>query len=221
MDIRILLVAREAKARSAYHEAIKELGVKVVAVPSLKGLDETVTDLYYHGVMVDMPTKIDALKKDKEFIYSTLRKFPVAHLNLERTTGEIRVFYPGQKTGATLQDFISQECRPSISHKLGYRIRKQIHFNVILSKNIRGENYERTVTVDVSERGCFVFSVKEWKPGDTAWLIIKELSDDTAICGEVRWCIKWGMGMQVPGIGLEFEEIKESQIKEIRDNLWG
>jgi len=35
MDIRILLVAREAKIRSVYHEAIKALGVKVVAVPLL------------------------------------------------------------------------------------------------------------------------------------------------------------------------------------------
>ena len=185
MDIRLFLVAREGEARSAYHEAIKELGVKVVAVPSLKGLDGTVTDLFYHGVMVDMPTKIDALKKDKEFIYSTLRKFPVAHLNLERATGKIRVFYLGQKIGATLKDFVSQECRPFTPHKLGYHIRKQIHFNVILSKDkdIRTENHERTVTVDVSERGCFVFSVQEWDLGDTAWLIIKELGDDTPICG--------------------------------------
>ena len=222
MDTRILLIAMENGERSIYCKAIRGLGVKVSAVPSLKGLNADVTDLYFHGVVIDMPTKIYALKNDKEFIYSTLRKFPAAHVSLEKESRQIRVFYPGQDPGATLLDFINGKCRPFTPRRLGYHIRKEIHFNVILSKD-RGSgisNSEQTVTVDVSEKGCFLFSVQDWAPGDTAWLTVMELSDMTPRSAEVCRCVKWGTAMQVPGIGVSFKAIKELQIKELSKRLW-
>ena len=59
---------------------------------------------------------------------------------------------------------------------------KRSIINVILSKNRDSgiENSEQTVTVDVSERGCFLFSVQDWEPGDTVWLTVMELSDQDA-----------------------------------------
>ena len=92
MGIRILLIAREGETRGKYQEAITDLGVEVVVASSLKKTDRTLMDLSYHGVMVDMRTKIEILKDENELVYTTLRKFPVAHLNLERKTGEIRLF---------------------------------------------------------------------------------------------------------------------------------
>ena len=53
-------------------------------------------DLSYHGVMVGMRTKIEILKDENELVYTALRKFPVAHLNLESKIGGIRLFYPGR-----------------------------------------------------------------------------------------------------------------------------
>ena len=135
MNIRILLIAMEDGERNVYYEAIRGFGVEVNAAPSLKELDEKVKDLYFHGVVIDMPSKIYALKNDREFVYSTLRKFPAAHVSLEKESREIKVFYPGQKPGATLRDFIDDKCRSSVPHRLGYHIRKEIHYNVILSKN--------------------------------------------------------------------------------------
>ncbi len=221
MGIRVLLIAREGEAREKYQEAITGLGVEVVAVSSLKKTDSARMDLSYQGVIIDMRTKIEILKDENELVYTALRKFPVAHLNLKSKTGEIRVFYPGQKAGATLDDFVNRECRPFTPRILSFCLRKQIHFNVILSKNkeFSDEHREKTVTVDISGGGCFVFSVRDWKPGDLAWLSIKELHDNTPICGLVRWCREWGERMQAPGIGLKFKEITESQAKEIYDSL--
>ncbi|MFO7600184.1 MAG: PilZ domain-containing protein [Candidatus Desulfacyla sp.] len=222
MDTRILLIAMENGERNIYCEAIRGFGVKVSAVPSLKGLNADVTDLYFHGVVIDMPTKIYALKNDREFIYSTLRKFPAAHVSIEKESRQIRVFYPGQDPGATLLDFINDKCRPFTPRRLGYHIRKEIHFNVILSKDRDSEisTSEKTVTVDVSEKGCFLFSVQDWAPGDTAWLTVVELSDRTPISAQVCRCVKWGTAMQVPGIGVKFNEINELQTKEISKMLW-
>ena len=103
--------------------------------PHFKELDEKVKDLYFHGLVIDMPSKIYALKNDRRFMYSTVRNFPTAYVSLEKESREIRVFYPGQKPGATLLDFIDDKCRSSLPNRLGYHIRKEIHYNVILSKN--------------------------------------------------------------------------------------
>jgi hypothetical protein len=223
MDINILVIAMEADERAIYCEAIRGLGVTVSAVPSLKGLDTDIRDRYFHGVVIDMQTKIGTLKNDREFIYTTLRKFPTAHVNIEKASGQIRgVFYPGQEPGATLSDFVDQKCRIFTPRRLGYHIRKEIHFNVVLSKE--GDeaigNQEKTVTVDVSEKGCFLFSVQDWHPGDTARLAVIELTDKTAIKAQVCRCIKWGVGMQVPGIGVKFTQINASQTREISKKLW-
>ncbi len=222
MGTRILLIAREGETRKKYQEAISDIGVETVVVSSLKETDRTLMDLSYHGVMIDMRTKMEILKDDNELIYTALRKFPVAHLNLGSKTREIRLFYPGQKPGATLEDFVDQKCRSFAPRVLASRFRKLIHFNVILSDNkeFKTDHYEKTVTVDVSKEGCFVFSIKDWKQGDSVWLSIKELRDNTPICALVRWSRKWGEEMRVPGIGLKFKEITESQAKEIYDSLW-
>ncbi len=47
------------------------------------------------------------------------------------------------------------------------------------------------------------------------WFIIKELTDQAPIRGKVLRKIDWGKSMCVPGIGLQFTEIKESQFEEI------
>ena len=59
MGIRILLIVRKGETRGKYQEAITDLGVEVVVASSLKKIDRTLMDLSYHGVMVDMRTKIE------------------------------------------------------------------------------------------------------------------------------------------------------------------
>ncbi len=221
MDIHILLISSNAEERKIYESAIRALGVEVTAAPSLKGLSEKVKDLFLNGVVMDMPTKIMALKNDREFIYTTLRKFPVAHLTLGKKTGKIRLFYPGQPPGATLKDFVCGECRAFTPRRLAHHIRKVLHFNVLLSRHREMADCEKTVSVDVSEGGCFIFSAQEWVKGDMVWLKIMELSHDDPIGARVRRCFLWGEDMRVPGIGLEFDEMNPLQRRELEKRLWG
>jgi hypothetical protein len=221
MDTHILLISSTAKERKVYESAIRALDVKVTAVPSIKGLSEEVKDLYLNGVAMDMSTKIVALKEDREFIYTTLRKFPVAHLTLGKETGKIRLFYPGQPPGATLKDFVDRECRTFTPRRLAHHIRKELHFNVLLSRYPEMVDCEKTVSVDVSEGGCFIFSAQEWVTGDMVWLKILELSSQHPIGALVKRCVRWGEAMRVPGIGLQFDEMNSSQRRELEKWLWG
>jgi hypothetical protein len=69
----------------------------------------------------------------------------------------------------------------------------------------------RTVTMDVSSNGCFLFSSARFQLGGRVWLRIIDLYEKTPISGIVRHKLKWGEAMVVPGIGIEFETITESQ----------
>ncbi len=221
MDIRILLISRENEARETYRDALEALGVQVVATASFKRLNKEAAKLRYHGVAVDLPTKIKALKKDKEFIYKILGEFPIVHLKVNRKTGEIRTFQEWGPGSCDLETFIEHARLVANPKKFRYHSRKPIHFNVILCRenDFTKGNDERSITLNVSEDGCQILSVQEWEPGGNVWIVINELSNKTPMRGKVRHTTAWGEAMATPGIGLEFEDITEDQARELRDKF--
>ncbi len=218
MTIRILLISPGGEVRAKYKEAIEAYGASVVAVSSFKRLDKNAANLRYHGIAVDLPTKIIALRKDKSFIYKVLGRFPIVQLNLNKQTGKISMSFDGRSHDGGLDDFINQKCSRSRPKKFRYHPRKEIHFNVQLAENNRVEDgdYERTITMDVSIVGCFVYSVRGRTPGEDVWIVLEELRDHTPIRAAVRHVIPWGESMSIPGAGLEFMDIKDDQLKELR-----
>ncbi len=95
--------------------------------------------------------------------------------------------------------------------------RFDISLSVILARNndFREENVEKTISLDISKKGCSLFSKDKWEIGDSTWLIFKDLIDQDPIMGKVRWSIEWGTGLQHPGIGIKFDKVKQAQINEV------
>jgi len=223
MDTRLLLACREGVARTKYQEAVGNLGVQLDTVSSLKDLHSAMLKTPYNGVMIDLITKIKASQYEKNLIDSILEEFPVVQVQWEDEPGVIKSLFLGQIKGSgTLEDFITRECRLFRARKIRASIRKKIHFNVILARDhqFHESSIERTITMNISEQGCFLFTVEEWKGGNQAWFIIHELEDHTPIQGKVKWRIEWGKSMNVPGIGIEIEEMKKSQFKEFCDKYY-
>lgn len=221
MTIRILLISPGGKIRKTYKKALQEHDVSVVAASSFNRLSRTAAARRYHGIAVDLPTKILALRKDKGFVYRILGRFPFVQLNLNKKTGKIKILFDGQPHEGGLADFIDLKCRHARPKKFRYHPRKQIHFNVHISRenNFKNGDYERGVTMDVSAVGCFVYSSREWTAGEDVWLVFRELSDHTPIRAAVRHTITWGDSMSIPGVGLEFIKFKKTQIKEIQEEF--
>ncbi len=217
MKIRILLISPGGEIRKEYKKAIEAHGASVVAVSSFKRLNKRAANFRYHGIAVDLPTKIIALRKDKSFIYKVLGRFPIVQLTYNKKTGKISISFDGRPHEGGLADFIKLKCIHSRPKKFRHHPRKEIHFNVLLSdhKEIEKGPHERAITMDVSSVGCFVYSVRGWTAEKDVWIVLEELSDHTPIRAEIRHVIPWGESMSIPGVGLEFKEIKETQIKEL------
>ena len=75
----------------------------------------------------------------------------------------------------------------------------------------------KTITVNASEIGCFLFYSGKWLLNTPVSMVLNELSDPTPIEGEIRWGIPWGDNMVVPGIGIRFSQINDSQMDEINE----
>ncbi|MBW1782167.1 MAG: PilZ domain-containing protein [Deltaproteobacteria bacterium] len=218
MGIRIVLVSMEGEARQAYLDALKPFGVEVDTVSSFRELRRLMTDNFYNGVMLDLKTKIKGQKEDEELAYEILEQFPMAQLKYEEKTGSIGALYYVQSgESRTLDKFINEECRTFKARPIRSSVRKEVNFNVIISKtgDFSDDSCERTVTIDVSMGGCFIYSTGNWKASNSVTFLIKELSDSRPALGEVRWVNPWGKAMQIPGIGVKFEDIGENQLKEI------
>ena len=220
MSIRVLLVCSEGIAQRKYLDASKELGAQIDIASSLKEFYEAIIETPYNGLMIDVPTKLKVFGNEKEKVNNILEQYPVTSLVIDSKSGQINSFCSGQaKASGTLEDFITQQCGSFNARTLRSDRRRNNIFNVILSKsnNVSHEDHEKTVIMNVSRTGCFIFSTGNWEVNSDAWFIIKELTDQTPIRGQVRWKVDWNKGMSVPGIGVKFEDIKDCQFKEICD----
>ena len=215
MEIRVLLFVQEGRAKQKYLDALSGCGVQVFTTSSFRDLSEEICNQTYHGLFLDLPTKMKAIKENKAYVYHLVEKFPVSHLQLNDKTGEIRCFHFNHKSGGTLLDFINTQCRNFIPQKIRAVVRSELHLHVRIYKSLGDKRPERSVTRDVSTGGCFIFSTRRWKEEDDIWISFKEMSDPHPIHAEIRTVVKWGEKRQIPGIGVQFNNLSQMQAEEL------
>lgn len=220
MNMKLILVCREGKARQAYLNETKALGVDVDVFPSFYEFLRTMANDPYQGLMIDLETQMKMSLEEKNVSQSILGSFPTIQLKWYAESGSIRNISLDKKTvSRSLKEFIKTECQSFTARTVRLNIRKMVHFNVLLSKDesMYEKFLERTVTINVSRGGCFLSSGRDWSNYSTAWFIINELQDKTPIAGNIHWSVEWGKQMTIPGIGIGFRYIKQSQIEELVD----
>jgi Tfp pilus assembly protein PilZ len=220
MSIKLILVCREGEARQAYLKEAKASGLEVdIDVVSTYGeLSKAMTGTPYQGIMVDLVTSMKASKEERGVAQDILEVFPIVQLRWESEGNAIRTFSTGNKSSSSsLIEFITNECESFAARAVRLYGRKAINFNVKMSKNeVLYEKFlEYTVTINASKGGFFLFSARQWKPGENVWLIVNELEDKTPIVGNVRWNVIWGKRMTMPGIGITFKQINPGQSEEL------
>ena len=75
------------------------------------------------------------------------------------------------------------------------------------------------VTINVSEHGCFVVSVNDWRLNSSVWMMVNEFDDHTPIEIKVRWQRPWGTQCRFPGFGATFENMTTHQYVQLHSYL--
>jgi Tfp pilus assembly protein PilZ len=213
--LKLAMVSSKENVKQAYLEAVKDLGINVQSFSTVKELYYAMITIPFNGMIVDQETRLKAQKGEQKLMDVLVDIFPSIRLSLDEKTGVITAYYSGQhESGESLEGFILNECRTFIARTIRMDVRMGINFNVILSRdcNFFEKDIIRTVTMNFSKGGCFVYSVDDWDRSMNVWIKINELESDAPILSEVRWVIPWGRSMQIPGIGIEFLNLKPDQL---------
>jgi len=171
----------------------------------------------YQGILLDTPTLI----RDKSFDRRTLEKlgsiFPVIRLRFDPQKGCIEGV-SGQQAingGDALACFLEGQCSRFSPRTLRLAARAELALPVRLHALPQGGEGEKTFTLNISLRGCFVFSVGCWEKGAPAWVEFADFKDRTLVPARVSWCCAWGRRSHPPGVGLEFFSLTASQEDEV------
>ncbi len=218
MSIKVILVCKEGTSKQAYLNEAEKIGVEVDTVSTFGELFRKMISTPYQGIMIDLITSMKTSREEKGIAQEILDVFPMIQLKFENETGIIHTISFGSSSGTgSLVDFINNECRIFPPRAIRLSVRKSVNFNVIMSKEeSMNENLvERTITMNASQGGCFLFSNQDWLNTANGWFIINELQDKSPIKGEIRFVVPWGKKMVIPGIGIFFSQIKPAQLEEL------
>ncbi len=219
MSIKILLACKEGASLQKYLDETKGSDAQIDVATTINEFFIATIERPYNGLMIDMPSKIKNFRTDREKINNILQLFPVIQLTFNEKTNQMKAFYSGLINGnGSIDEFITHKCSPFNARKIRSLHRKVINFNVILSKtdNVYDLNNEKTVTMNVSQSGCFIYSIDKWEINSNVWFTIKELTDQAPIHAQIIWQVDWGTYLNIPGIGLQFKDIKNCQLEDLQ-----
>ncbi|MFP5223675.1 MAG: PilZ domain-containing protein [Acidobacteriota bacterium] len=223
MGIRVVLAAAPGAARQAYLEALSALGAEVEVLDSPCDVLEAVIADNFQGLVLDTPTLIRDKSFDRRILNQLEGVFPVIRLRYDHQAGGIRGIYEQQEPGQDepLSCFILSTCRQFRPRSLRGVERTPLSLPVYLCESPQAgpyaclDGYEKTATLDLSVRGCFVFTVTVREEGTRLWVVFADFNDRTPVPSRVSWSRPWGAARKVPGAGLEFLSLTPGQLDQM------
>lgn len=215
----VLIIASNPQTAALYRMAAEKLGAKCEVALNIKEMKQQIRRTPFNGLLLDVLTAVRASFSDKIDIQNIAEVYPTLRVRWDASAGEIRGLVIGNSIDkeAPLRDFLNKFCHARPARICRMHKRYPLNFNVLLSKdrNFSEELAEKTVTLDISLGGCFVYSTQCWQDTEFAWLRFLEISDANPVQVAIRRFCPWGKTMNIPGIGVEFTQIKPGQREDI------
>jgi Tfp pilus assembly protein PilZ len=217
MQPQILLAVADEERRRIYEAFFKKEHVICQAVSSLRDVAMQTARQPYNGIFLDVPLILRASRYEKSLVEDALRALPNARLNITTKTGEISILVSGEahESSRTPEAYLGYCCGQPVKIVLP-RDRIPLYLNAGLSRAPDMAAAARTVCIDISTGGCFLFSVNdEIALQSTVWVSLVILNDPAPILSTVCWKREWGMTNEIPGVGIRFDEMTEQQQAQI------
>jgi len=213
----VLLVSRSASRTQIYREALDARGISCLAISELKEVAILASGTPLSGVLLDMPVLIKASPTDKTATEDILKALPSAYLNIAPATDSIKLLTANDTQGiAKSIDEFAELCKDFTPRMVRPKDRYPLHLQALLMTTAQ-DSPERTVTLNVSPKGCFLFSSNpELQLEQQVSIQFIGLADTTPVIGTICWLRHWGTSKHhIPGIGVTFTTISDTQQAQI------
>lgn len=217
MQPQILLAVEDEERRLVYEAFVKKERAICHSVSSLRDVANQAPRQPYNAIFLDMPLVVKASRYEKSLVEDALHALPHARLNLTAKTQKIRmlVSWDDHEGARTAEEHLRYCCEQPPKVAL-IRNRVPLNLNAALSLSPDMAAAERTVCIDFSPGGCFLFCVnEEFTPQSAVWIRLTALNDPTPIASTVCWRREWGITNEIPGIGIRFDKMTQQQQAEI------
>jgi hypothetical protein len=218
--VKLLLYVHDFEIRKIYLKLAAEINIECEVVHSFEQFYKNRKGQHYSGLLVDIVSSIRASAFDRAKLADLMEVYPSLRLRWDPVEENIRTYMTGAGTGQriTLKQFVETYCQTFKARSLRFNVRKELCCNVLCSSyaDVADELVLKSVTIDLSIGGCFLFSTQRHSTGSILWLRFIDLIDNAPIQVEVLWGREWGKTMSLPGVGVRFLTIKPEQLQEIK-----
>ena len=215
---RVVIIASNPQVREEYATYLTPLNIQLENVASISELYALLPKLPINGLLLDVATLVRASAAEKAFIHDLIQVFPSARVRWDAQAKTARVLLYGQtvESSVTLESFIVEQCVPFKARTIRFSDRVEAFFNVLLSLTPVSTEHTplRSVTMNVSRGGCFIFTLDPPEPHRLVSVRFMEFGA-LQLTAEVRWRKMWGGTMGVPGIGVRFTDITDDVATEL------
>ena len=219
MQPAIILAVRDENRRTIYEKFLEHEHALFVTVSSLREVVILAAQRPHNGILLDMPLVVRASNYEKALIEDALLALPSARANISKDCSEIFLLEIHAESGTrnTATEFVSY-CGNFPPKIVFARNRVPLHLNALLFSTRQMSDPMLTCSIDCSEGGCFLFTTEETLvPDNSVWIKFIGLQDHTPIEGTIRWKRAWGHSDKVPGVGIRFEILTNSQLSELME----
>jgi len=192
-----VVVGPSRDARSCVGASLRSLGMEVTLLASVQELPEILKTTPACGILLEAVTSMEETRQGAEEIHKLIDLYPFATFRIVSN----KVLILGE--AESLEEFVDQ-CRRFTPRVIRREDRTAMHLAVYLSADKAFKDAEKAVTINVSDSGCFVYSIRKWTIGDRVWLRLH--GDDVTISGIVCAWQPWGNDKFIPGVGIELDK---------------
>jgi hypothetical protein len=175
-----VVIAACENTRDLMAASLEARGLDAALLASLGELRGTLEKVPACGILLELAAAITASMQVKKNTRELLELYPCAKFRLAGN----EALDPGD----TLDSF-AQKCLAFEPRKIPASVRESRFLAVYLSADDTFTDAEKVVTADVSARGCFLYSARQWTPGSRVWL--KFPGVEAVFCGT---CAQRGPG---------------------------
>ncbi len=219
-----ILIAENTEDQDRYRQFFQKHNLETHLFGSVGSFKQYLDDdPFFLGFFIDMRIFLKAKLGEKDFLTELRDSFPSILLSISKTDDSIvgNIRSQSLKNEEMIQYFLEHIARNFKPRGIRRQSRKKIFFNVLLNDPTKNESEARirVNTENLSETGCFIIldmNRSKLARKTELQMVFTDISDKTPIKGIVRWIQEWGSSYKkLPGIGVEFSEIKGKQILEL------